>query len=185
MSNYRYGMASKLVEQMRGTNGEAFTARIAALGRKQLPGGSNALQDKLGQIFGSKANFDQMMQRAEWEARMKASDLAATGPTTHLNDAAAGVDLPDAALGAVGSNFASSAHLAQSAVQRLIGRMARVATRTATAQDLLPTMQTSGQPAIDALLATFKNPPPMMGMGATTMAPAVAGAAGAQMAPRP
>ena len=146
--SYRYGMASELVQKLRGQGGPTMAKQL------QTPG--SALQDKLQTIFGNKDAFDNMMKRADIEYTMSQLRDATGNSKTVLRGDVAGVNPLQVGLQAMSTNVASSAHLAQSALIRMSARLARQSVLNAESEQAGNALMTRGTPAIDDLLAKFQ-----------------------------
>jgi hypothetical protein len=141
LSEFRYGMASQLLEDLRG----------AALNRSKatefLNGGAT-MQKKLEVVFDNKKTFDAFMARVASEAELAKMRGPVGGSATARRLTAQGFDPAEIALNSATGGFEQAALGAVARAGR--GALAR---RTAGAEG--PMLMTQGAPAIQAMIDSW------------------------------
>lgn len=173
LDQFRYGMASKLVEKLRSaaTNHDEAT---------KVMNGSKALQDKLAAVFGDQQTFRTFMQRVSAEGELSRLQGVFGNSATARRLQSAGFDPRelgvDAAAGALHGPHGLMLATAHGLLKATTGRLTR-----ATAREMGPMLQTQGAPNIDALLASLAQRSPLLGKVANTLLPAAGGRASASL----
>ncbi|HZR02326.1 MAG TPA: hypothetical protein VFA81_04030 [Burkholderiales bacterium] len=164
-AEFRRGMASQLIDQLRSTS----TNRNQAA---QLMSASPATQDKLQIVFGDQPTFQKFVQQVESEAQLarlqKATGGSPTAPRTEAGAASVAAAMPKM-LRFARSPLMSTLGLVNSAARQ----SAADAVRT-DAGKIAPMLMTQGPDAINQLLARLQMPQPGL-PGAALGAPAAAG----------
>lgn len=156
---FRYGMASKFVAQLRN----AATNRDAA---KELLDRSAAMNDKLRVVFGSKEAFGKFLSRLNAEGDLSGLKSAVGGSQTARRLQAAGFDPAEMGIDAMIHPGAAGAGLLRAAAHTAKGALAR-----GTARQMTGPLLTQGASNIDAFLAQLATPRPLVGAQGTIAAP--------------
>jgi hypothetical protein len=161
---FRTGMASKLLSQLRST----ATNRDEAT---RLLNSSPAMSDKLRVVFNDQLTFSRFMQRVGAEAELAKMKGAIGGSQTARRLASAGFDPAALGLSAVTGGPAGFAHRAL----HVLAAHTTGATQRRTAGAMGPMLMTQGVPRINSLLSTLAERAPLVGLLGTRALPAVAG----------
>jgi len=148
---FRYGLASKLVDTLRDSN----TNRNIA---KQIMDKGISMQEKLKVIFGDEKTFDSFMRRVQTEKTMGETRAVIGGSPTHKRDSDAMFNpLPALAGAAYGPHGIMS-----SLLHHIAGKTGKAETAK-VAEKLGESMFTQGADKIDALLAKLAQPVNILG----------------------
>lgn len=145
---FRYGMASQLLQQLRN----AQTNRDEAA---KLMNASKTLQKKLEAVFQTKDQFDEFMRRVSSESDLAKMKGPVSGSETARRLASQGFDPAE-----IGINAATGG-----AANALVGagaKMARGALARRTAVQEGPMLQMKGAPDIAKLLQAWQSPNPLL-----------------------
>lgn len=159
LAQFRYGMASKLVAQLRS----AATNRDVA---RQLLDRSQALDEKLKLAFGDRATFESFMSRVKSEGDLSGLKGAVGGSQTARRLQAAGYDPAEMGIDALAHPGGLAMQLLRAGSHAAKGVLAR-----GTARQMTPWLLTQGATNIDALLRQVGQPAPLVGARATIAAP--------------
>lgn len=164
LAEFRTGLASKLISQLRG----AATNRDEAA---RLLNASKAMRDKLQTVFGDQPTLDGFMRRVGGEAELAKIRGALGGSQTAKRLQSAGFDPAELGLDAVVHGPAGLVRSALNfAVQNTSGRVAR-----STAREMGPLLMTQGQADINALIDRVLGQNAIVASPWMTAAPAAAG----------
>jgi len=148
---FRYGLASKLVDTLRDSN----TNRNVA---KQIMDKGVSMQEKLKVIFGDEKTFDSFMERVKTERQMGDTRATIGGSPTHKRDSDAIFNPLPALAGA-----AYGPHGVLSSLLHHIAGASRKAETSKVAEKLGENLFTQGADKIDALLAKLAQPVSILG----------------------
>jgi hypothetical protein len=150
LEQFRYGLASKLVGELRG----ASTNRDAA---RRLLDRSAALDDKLQTVFGTRDLFNDFMGRVSAEGQLSGLKTVVGGSQTARRLAAAGFDPAEMGVAAIAHPAGFGARVAANIANATTGAMSRN-----TANAMAGPLFTQGAPDISALLRTLNAPKPLI-----------------------
>jgi hypothetical protein len=153
---FRYGLASKLVDTLRDTN----TNRNVA---KQIMDKGISMQEKLKVIFGTPEKFDKFMKGVQAEKTMGESRQVVGGSQTakRLSDS-----VFDPIPNTVGLGF-GPVGIGRAVATKLLGKAAR-GRKTAVAQQVGDNMFLQGAEAVDSFLHKLSQPINILGSKAAT-----------------